>query len=101
MELGSTELTALVGLAAAVTGTIGGKFLDNYMQKRKMGMDLASQIRSEQRAEVLTLRSELGDAEEQLDEWKEKYFELKEENARQQVALDHLQEQINQVKKSQ
>ena len=99
--MGATEITAVVGLAAAVIGTIGGKFFDNYMQKRKMGQDLASQIRSEQRAEVLTLRSDLDDTEEKLDEWKEKYFELKEENARQQIILEDLQMQINEFKKSQ
>jgi predicted nuclease with TOPRIM domain len=99
MELGPAEIAAIVGVVGAIVGGVGGKAFDNYMEKRKMGMDLASQIRSEQRAEVLTLRSELDDTEENLDEWREKYYELKEENVRQQTMMDGLQDQINDMKK--
>lgn len=91
-------ITALVGLFGAVIGTLGTKMVDVYMTKKVRTQDLASQIRSEQRAEVLTLRSELDDTEEQLDEWKDKYYELKQENARQQIMLDNLQDQLNELK---
>jgi len=99
MELGPAEIAALVGVIGAIVGGVGGKAFDNYMDKRKMGMDLASQIRSEQRAEVLTLRSELDNTEEDLDEWREKYYEIKEENVKQQTMMDGLQVQINDMKK--
>lgn len=101
MQLGTAEITALVGLCAAIIGTIGGKFFDNYMQKRKMKIDYGSQIRSEQRAEIMNLRSELDDTEEKVDEWRDRYFELKEENVKQQSMMDDLQTQIDLLKKLQ
>ena len=94
-------LTAIVGVIAAIIGTVGGKVFDNYMQKRKMAMDYGSQIRSEQRAEIMSLRSELEDTEEKVDDWRDRYFELKEQNVQQQAMIDDLQVQINDMKKLQ
>lgn len=101
MELQSAEFTALVGLTAALIGTFGGKMFDNYMQKKKLGADLSSQIRGEQQAEIFDLRDELNLTESRLDEWREKFFELKSENVTQQGMIEDLQDQIDQLKKSQ
>lgn len=101
MELQAAELTALVGLTAALIGTVGGKMFDNYMQRKKIGADLSSQIRSEQQAEIFDLREELSATETKLDQWREKFFELKSENITQQALIEDLQDQINALKKAQ
>jgi chromosome segregation ATPase len=70
------------------------------MNKRNRAQDLATQMRSEQREEIVTLRSELDNTEDQLDDWKIKFFELKEENVSQQAMLESLQDQIDEWKNS-
>ena len=44
-----------------------------------MKLDYASQIRSEQRAELISLRFDYQALEKQNDKWREKYFESVEE----------------------
>ena len=96
----TATIAAIVGVVGAIVGTLGTKIVDIFITKKTRTQDLASQIRSEQRAEILTLRSELDSTEEDLDDWKTKYIELKEENARQQIMIDNLQDQVNEWKNS-
>jgi peptidoglycan hydrolase CwlO-like protein len=93
-------IAAMVGVLGAIVGTLGAKIVDFFMNKRNREQDLATQMRSEQREEIITLRSELDDTEDQLDDWKIKYFELKEENVSQQAMLESLQDQIDEWKNS-
>jgi peptidoglycan hydrolase CwlO-like protein len=93
-------IAAMVGVFGAIVGTLGAKIIDFFMNKRNRAQDLATQMRSEQREEIVTLRSELDNTEDQLDDWKIKFFELKEENVSQQAMLENLQDQINEWKNS-
>lgn len=101
MELQAAELAAIVGITSALIGTVGGKLFDNYMQRKKLTVDVSSQIRSEQQAEIFDLREELSATESKLDQWREKFFELKSENITQQALIENLQDQIDALKKAQ
>jgi hypothetical protein len=72
--------TLFVGLGSAIIGSLGTKFFDVKLSRKKMQVDYASQIRSEQRAELLSLRFDYQALERQADKWREKYFEVVEEN---------------------
>ena len=72
--------TLVVGLASALIGSLGTKYFDLRVSSKKMKLDYASQIRSEQRAELISLRFDYQALEKQNDKWREKYFEAVEEN---------------------
>jgi hypothetical protein len=86
--LDNGSATLFVGLASAIIGSLGTKIFDVRVSKKKMSLDYASQIRSEQRAELLSLRLDYQVLEKQSDKWREKYFQTLEENIELKKQLD-------------
>ena len=64
---------AFTSIIVAVITVIGMKLMEHFLLGKKLRLDDATAIRQELRAEVLALRKE-------LDEWRNKYYALKEEN---------------------
>jgi hypothetical protein len=73
-------------------GVLGNKFFDNVNSRRALAQQLALQIRTEQRADLLTQKQELDETEEKLDDIKHKYYELLEENIRLKGELEEKEE---------
>lgn len=69
------ELTEPVfALIAAVFGGAGLKVIESLFKRAGERADIASQIRSELRQEVLDLRETVHDIDERLESWRRQYY---------------------------
>jgi len=80
MELTPAELTAIVGVISVIIGTIGGRLIDNVINNKKLRAD-----------EVLALREDMDEADENLDHWRSRYFDLREKNLELEATIDKLE----------
>jgi hypothetical protein len=87
MDLTTGEVTAIVGVASVIVGTIGGKYLDRLSKRDDMSKE-----------ELLALREDIDDADIHLDNWKLKYFDLREQNLDLQANIDALEIEIAKLK---
>jgi seryl-tRNA synthetase len=65
-----------IALAAALFGGAGLKIIESLLNKSNAKNDLQTQMRSELRTDVISLKDELDEIESRLDEWKKKYYRL-------------------------
>jgi seryl-tRNA synthetase len=65
-----------IALAAALFGGVGLKIIESLLNKSNAKNDLQTQMRSELRTDVISLKDELDEIESRLDEWKKKYYRL-------------------------
>jgi hypothetical protein len=83
--------TVIVALITSVIGGVLLKLVDNFfsrraekekvgIEQRKLDIDEGAQIRLELREEIKTLRDEVFSLRKELDDWKEKYYELEQQN---------------------
>lgn len=70
------HLEALLALAGTVFGGVGLKIIESILGRAKRRDDTATILRSELRKDLHDLREELREAEECVDEWRGKYYEL-------------------------
>jgi hypothetical protein len=80
MDLSAGELTAIVGIISVIIGTVGGRYFDSLIKK--------SEIRKD---EFLALTEDIDDADNLLDEWRLKYFDLREKNLDLESKIDRLE----------
>ena len=83
MDLSTGEVTAIVGVASVIIGTIGGRYFDNLTKKSEIEKD-----------EKLALTEDIDDADSLLDEWKLKYFDLRERSLELQAKINKLEIEI-------
>lgn len=77
---------AWIALIGTLCGGLGLKLLEHWLGRSKVKLDEATKIRTELRDEVTTLRAENKELEKQVDEWRMKYYELREKQLGQQQA---------------
>lgn len=87
MDLTTGEVTAIVGVASVIVGTIGGRYLDRLIKR--------DEITNEQ---ILSLKEDIDDADETLNDWKLKYFDLREKNLELQAEVDRLEIELHKNK---
>ena len=87
MDLSTGEVTAIVGVASVIVGTIGGRYLDRLTKKDELTSE-----------EILALREDMDDADDTLDNWKLKYFDLREKNLELQSNIDKLEIELAKFK---
>lgn len=69
----ATPIFALVG---TVFGGAGLEITRRWLSRNKERDDTATELRKELRDELANLKKELDEVEEQLDAWKQKYYDL-------------------------
>lgn len=65
-------------IIAGVLGIFGGaiiEFINKFMDKDKADEDMQASFRKELREELVSARDEVNELSDELDVWKEKYFE--------------------------
>lgn len=67
---------SVIALVSAVFGGAGLKAMEVWLTRGKTKDDTAAALRKELREEVQGLRNELNNVEKELDEWKQKYYDL-------------------------
>lgn len=71
------ELVSLIFvLAGSIFGGAGVKLVDKLMGRRKEKLELNGDYRDELRQDALSLRKELRAAYDEIDQCREKYFDL-------------------------
>lgn len=83
---------ALIALIGTLFGGVGLKTVEAILAKNNRKLDDAAQIRKELREETAALKVELKNLRQELDEWKEKYFNTFNENSELKFRLESLQE---------
>lgn len=85
IELGGV-ITSLVGLAGVLFGGVGLKVVEAWLNRSKDKDNSQLEMRKELRSEIATklaeidnLRKQLQEIEDELDQWREKYYTLREE----------------------
>lgn len=68
-----------VAVIGTCFGGLGLKFADWLLNRSKNEEDAATSFRKELREEIATLRAELGRVSKEVDEWREKYYDVLEE----------------------
>lgn len=77
MDLSAFNNPAVIALIGTLFGGMGLKLTENILGRSRERNDLATQLRVELRAEVTELKNELRRVESELDDWKDKYYQLK------------------------
>lgn len=69
-------MEAWIALIGAVFGGAGLKLVEHLVNRSKLRIDAAADIREELREEINSLRKEVRVLSSDLDEWKNKYYLL-------------------------
>ena len=102
MDSGTVAL--VVGLAGTIIGGLGTKAIDSVNTRRKTNIDFASQIRSEQRSELMNLRSVNTQLGAEIEDLREKYYatlqrtvDLESKIDEKNLEIDELRNQIDEI----
>lgn len=77
----------LVALVGTIMGGVGLKLTEAWLNKNRVKVDDASQIRSELRLSITDLREDNKQLEDKLDEWRERYYEAYERIVQLETAM--------------
>lgn len=90
--MGNTEVW--VGLISAISGGLGLKVFDFWVSRAQAKVDEATRIRDDLRGQISEQNNEIKELEKSLDDWKDKFYQLKEDyatvNAQYVMALNQL-----------
>lgn len=89
--------SAWIPLATAIFGGVGLKMAEHWLGRTKVKIDEAETLRGELRAEITSLREEVRILETDLNEWKGKYYDLRDKyselNTQLTLAIRKLQDE--------
>jgi hypothetical protein len=66
----------IFALIGTIFGGAGLEFVKRWLGKAKDKDDTATELRNELRGELTALKQELAGVEKELDEWKQKYYDV-------------------------
>lgn len=87
---------AVIVTIGAVFGGVGAKFLDKTLSKKSDHYTEAERLRTELRAEIESLRTQIGALESEVTQWRELYWKFYEEAAHLKAELYRLKVQSGQ-----
>ena len=93
----NATVALIVGLAGTVIGSLGTKAIDSANTRRKTNIDYAAQIRSEQRSELMNLRSINIQLGAEIEDIREKYFSALQKNVDLESKIDDLQLKLSEL----
>lgn len=67
--------SVVIAMIAALFGGAGLKIIEHFLSRGKTKIDIARELRTELRDEVLVLRDEVKELDKRVDKWKHKYFD--------------------------
>lgn len=73
------EPSTWVALAIALFGGAGIKVVEKFLNRNKDREDLASRMREELRVEIERHKKRADEAEDEADQWRDRYYRLLEE----------------------
>lgn len=92
---------AWIALIGTLCGGVGLKVLEHWLGKSKVKVDEASKIRDELRLEIGALRDDVTRLETEVNNWREKYLDLRDTYAKLQteytIALARINKQLDET----
>lgn len=92
---------AWIALIGTVVGSVGLKVLEHFLGKAKVRVDEATKIREELRLEISSLKDDIRELETDLNNWREKYLDLRDTyanlNTEYRLALAKLGQAVEQT----
>jgi len=85
---------AWIALIGTLAGGIGLKVTEHWLNRNKTATDDAKQIREELRTEIVSQREEIKRLETELEEWRTKYYDLRDSYMKQHTELTLALERI-------
>jgi predicted nuclease with TOPRIM domain len=92
-----TESAIVASIASAVTMLVP-KVLDYLGLWKKLSVDESTSIRQELRVEVTALKAQIAAVYKELDEWRDKYYKLMEENNTLKAENQKLHDEVQDLK---
>ena len=86
-----TTATILVAIISVIGGGLGKTAIDSWNSRKKTNIEFASQIRSEQRSEIMNLRATNNDLNAEIEDIREKYYEVLQKKVDLEAQIDDLQ----------
>lgn len=94
---------AWIALIGTLCGGIGLKMMEHWLGKSKVKIDEASKLREELRIEITAGREEIKDLEKQVDEWREKFYSLRDKyaelNTQYLIALEKIKKEADDLQR--
>lgn len=97
MERETIGMTMAIG---AAVGALGGKLIDRITKREKLKIDEATKIREELREHVDKLEARVNELYTAIDEWKNRYYMLVQENMDLRAECKSLRSEIEECLKS-
>lgn len=78
---------AWIALIGTVIATVGLKVTEHWLNRNKTSNDDARQIRDELRTQIVSQKDEIDRLEEEVDAWRTKYYDLRDQFSKQNTEL--------------
>lgn len=92
---------AWIALIGTIVATVGLKFTEHWLNRNKTSSEDAKQIREELRTQIISQKTDIDRLEAEVDEWRIKYYDLRDSYMRQHteltLALDRIKASANRV----
>lgn len=88
---------AWIALIGTIIATVGVKILERWLGKKDRNSTDAAQIRSELREQITTAKEEIRRLEDELDEWRAKYYAAIEELVAKRIELQNALDTIRRL----
>jgi hypothetical protein len=85
---------AWIALIGTVVATVGLKVTEHWLNRNKTSNDDAKQIREELRSQIISQKADIDRLEAEVDEWRIKYYDLRDTYMRQHTELTLALERI-------
>jgi len=94
MEFLSGLDPAVIALIGTLFGGVVLKFAEHWLGKAKTSSDDAKQIREELRTQIVSQKDEINALEDEVNEWRSKYYDLRDSYIKVQTELQIALEKI-------
>lgn len=94
MEVLSGLDPAWIALIGTLFGGVALKVTDHWLSKAKNSSDDAKQIREELRSQITSQKEEINTLEDEVNEWRSKYYDLRDSYIKVQTELQIALEKI-------
>lgn len=93
-------VTIIVAIISVIGGGLGKTAIDSWNSRKRTNIDFAAQIRSEQRSEIMNLRSANNELNAEIEDIREKYYAELQKNVDLESRIDDLQFQLSRHQES-
>lgn len=88
---------AWIALIGTIIATVGVKLIERWLGRKDRSTSDAAQIRSELKEQVASYKEEIRRLEDEVDEWRAKYYATMEELVAKRIELQNTLDQVKRL----